>query len=269
MPDDFSALEKMIYSGRGISVGMTLKGDEFVGYSLTGRSQSSQARKLVQGEKTKTIRTNITDRKQLEEGSPALLLYPAIVLYENAIIASNGAQTKLIYSALKREQPDPVLDSPALSPFGILNEAFKDPFWEYDEKDDKLIDITTYEPDAPNNTPRISACVSNGRAAIGIVICRNGKAERTIWDIELEPGKGKLITTYKGGNEKPLLPFTGEPLDVIIISATSAAIAESIYNAIYGGARPGENYRVSAAVMLRKPSGNIYSTIINRSERGN
>jgi IMP cyclohydrolase len=269
MADDFSSLENMIYSGRGIVAGMTPSGNWFVGYSLTGRSPPSQARELVEGKETGTIRTNVTDKEQLEKGSPALLLYPAIVPVEDRIIASNGAQTKLIYSVIRNENFTPGVDLTRLPPLAILKEAFKEPFWEYDEKDDRWIDITTYEPDAPNNTPRISACVIDKIAAFDIVYRgENGEKSRITREVHLEPGKGKLITTYKGGNEKPLLPFVGEPLDVAMTSTTSDNIAESIYEAIRGGAEPGENYRVSAAVMLCKPSGNIYTTIINRSQRG-
>jgi IMP cyclohydrolase len=46
MIDDFSKLKAMKYSGRGITIGMTTEGNSFIGYTLTGRSSSSQARKI-------------------------------------------------------------------------------------------------------------------------------------------------------------------------------------------------------------------------------
>jgi len=256
--DDFSALSEMIYSGRGITVGRTPSGNSFIGYSLTGRSPPSQARKLVQGEKTNVIRTEVTDPEQLKKGSPALLLYPAIVpTKDGTLIASNGAQTKLIYSATFNGNN---------SPQENLLKAFIRPSLEYDEKDDRWINLTTYEPDSPNNTPRISAVVNKESAAIHIVSNNNGKYQRII-PITFDAGLGKLITTYSGGNEKPLAPFIGDLLDVTINSESAQDIAESIYKAIYGGQNQGDNYRVATAVVIVKPSG-LETTIINRVDRG-
>jgi len=262
MKDDFEALRAMIYSGRGITVGMTPSGNQFIGYSLTGRRPFSQAREVLQGKKTGTVRTNATNRKTLEEGSSALLIYPAIVPLGNALIASNGAQTDLIYSQAMNV---PEFQHPNL----LLSHAFGNPSFRYDSQNDRWIDITTYEPDEPNNTPRISACLFEDWGAFHIVRCKDGKKDTDITGFELLPGEGKLITTYKGGNETPLLPFEGEPLEVKINSETAGGIAEGIYSAIYGGQNQGDNYRVSAAVMLQKKAGGLETAIINRSERGN
>ena len=65
MIDDFLKLKEMKYSGRGITIGMTLEGNPFIGYTLTGRSPSSQARKLVYDESLSTIRTDVTDPEQV------------------------------------------------------------------------------------------------------------------------------------------------------------------------------------------------------------
>jgi len=266
MPNDFSALANMDYSGRGIIVGATpYFGNPFVGYSLTGRSPSSQARELVFGENTGTIRTNVTDREQLEKGSPALLLYPAVVTIGDVMIASNGAQTKLLYSAVMNA----ITRDEQINPEDILELAFREPSYEYDQMGDRWIDITTYEPDSPNNTPRISLCMMGLSAAMHIVRCTDGKKDVEIHPFGLELGRGKLITTYKGGNEKPLLPFVSQPLYVTIDSESVEKIAEGLYAAVYGGTKPGDNYRVAAAVMLKNMvAGDIETEVINRSERG-
>tara|TARA_Y100000310_G_scaffold112743_1_gene111248 strand:+ start:4329 stop:5117 length:789 start_codon:yes stop_codon:yes gene_type:complete len=261
MKDDFEALKDMVYSGRGITVGMTPLGNQFIGYSLTGRSPSSQARELVQAEKTGTVRTSVTDRETLEKGSPALLIYPAIVPVRGALIASNGAQTDLIYSQVMNV---PRFQHPNL----LLSHTFGNSSFRYDHQNDRRIDITTYEPDEPNNTPRISACLFEDWAALHIVRCEDGEKDTDITGFKLLPGEGKLITTYKGGNETPLLPFEGQPLEVKVNSETAGGIAEGIYSAIYGGQNQGDNYRVSAAVMLQKKAGDLETAIINRSERG-
>lgn len=264
MADCLDALANMIYSGRGLIVGMTPAGYEYIGYSLTGRSGSSQARELKVGDNMTATRTKVTDRRQLEQGSPALLLYPALTHIMDVLIGSNGAQTGLIYSFASNLHHEG-----NVSPYSILWEAFARPFWMYDQKEDRWIDITTYEPDPPNNTPRISACIHHGRAALHIVRCGARDREQEIHHIELEPGKGKLMTTYKGGNENPLAPFTGEPLDVEIGSDSAEEIVESIYTAILGGQEPGDNYRVGAAVLLQEPRVvTLTMRTANRSERG-
>lgn len=269
MTDGLSALEDMIYSGRGIIVGMTPEWSPFMAYSLTGRSPPSQARELLEGENTRTIRTSVTNKEELEKGSPALLLYPVIAHLDGVMLASNGAQTKLLYSAAMKNRNELGIQGSVVLQ-AIMKDAFKEPFWEYDQKDDRWIDITTYEPDAPNSTPRISACMNETSAFMHIIKCgENGKKEETLHKIaSLEPGKGTLITTYKGGNEKPLAPFTGLPLDIAINSNTAEGIVESVYSAIYGGANPEDNYRVAAAVMmLNKETKDISTKIINRSQR--
>ncbi len=281
MANDFSNLNDMIYSGRGITVGKTPSGDPFIAYSLTGRSPFSAARELLEGPKTGIIRTSaITDKERLgkmfgikdeaelkklqgdlKKGSSALTIYPAITpAIPRILLASNGAQTNTLYSS--------VTNNAFESPEEIIVRAFSDLVLQYDEKDDRLIDLTTYEPDEPNNTPRISAMLRGDQAALHIVKCgKRNEPVSEIFPFDLEHGKGKLITTYLGGNESPLAPFTGNPLDVLIDSNTSADIAESMYAAIEGGQDPGDNYRVAVAVTLLKPGG-LETAIINRVDRG-
>lgn len=268
MKNDFSALQNMIYSGRGITIGITPNASPFIGYTLTGRSPPSQARKLVKEEKTNTIRTDVIDKEQLEKGNPALLLYPALTFHKNALIASNGAQTQLLYSAL---QNPCVSDKTNVG--RVIDYAFDQPIFLYDYKDDTYIDITTFEPDAPNNTPRISALLRDNIGAFHLVnFCKGFKENKfdKITEVNLIPGKGKLMTTYSGGNETPLAPFDDDPLDVIIRSETANEIVEDLYNAI-GRPNPNDDnkvYRVSAAVMMLK-GGKLEVAIRNRSEIGN
>jgi len=264
--NDFSALEQMTYSGRGITVGMTPSGAPFIGYSLTGRSPPSQARELVYDEKNQVVRTSVTDPEQLADGSPALLLYPAIANSSKGMVVSNGAQTKLIYSEAIRivgktteEVLGRALGARAFGPY--------ESFWEYDAKEG-WIDITSYEPDAPNFTPRISAYQRGSNAAMYIVRkTEDGGLFSIGFKISLIPKEGKLITTYKGGNEKPLLPFDSNPLDVAITSESPEEIVDSLYDAIKGGQNPEDNYRVASAVMMLK-DGKPEVAIRNRNELG-
>lgn len=256
MKDGLSALTDMEYSGRGIIIGMTPIGHEFVGYSLTGRSSGSQARKLVPGDDTGVIRTDVTTKKVLEDETfnPALLLYPAIIpVHNKAIIVGNGIQTELVYDLL-HEFPsiDNIVDI-GVDPEPFLRKVLSTSVWRYDLKKDLWIDITSYEPDSPIYTPRITALVIGDKAAIHIVRrTESGAKESKFYPIRLVNGEGKLITTYKGGNEEPFpLSFVGEPLDVTIESNYVSTLVQETYDAIQGGSKPEDNFRVAVAVMLR------------------
>ena len=253
--DDFMPLSDMIYSGRGITVGMTPEGNSFIGYTLTGRSLSSQARELVYDAENQVIRTSVTDKKQLEKGSPALLIYPAIAFGGGGLVASNGAQTRLIYSESRKFS----------TPSRALSNAFEFPSFDYDAKEG-WIDITNFEPDAPNNTPRINAFLREDEAAMHIArkLHPSGR-DSFACNFRSNPGEGRLITTYKGGNEKPLLPFDSEPLEVKVGSNNIGQIVGSLYEAIEGGQNQGDDYRVAAAVMMLR-DGEPEVAIRNKSD---
>lgn len=262
MKDDFSPLEKMVYPGRGIIVGLTPSENPFIGYFLTGRSKSSQARRLVYSDKTGIVRTEATDKEQLEKGNSSLLLYPALAYVENMILASNGIQTELLYSAavtliLNSTAKDNLIQS--FSPKSVMANAFSTEQFRYDPKTDTLINITEFEPDEPNNTPRINACIQNHKSAISIF-------KRDGVDITytgyLKPGRGKLITTYKGGNEDPLLPFEGDPINVKVVSETPVEIVKKIYNSL-------NDFKVSAAVIMNNKKTKSMEVAIINKDNGN
>lgn len=250
MTDDFSSLRDMKYSGRGITLGMTPEGSYFIGYSLTGRSPSSQARKLVYDEKSMVVRTEVTDKEQLAKGNPALLIYPAVAFAGGLIVASNGAQTRLLMNSARKVK----------QPRHVIVDAFSNPVIEGG------IDITSYEPDAPNYTPRISCCVDISEGEIHIVKRDENGESHPLWGrFSLRQGRARLITTYKGGNENPLLPFEGNAHPVSIDSNSAGEICRSIYDSI--GPKDGTNYRVAAAVMMVKKSG-LETVVMNRAELG-
>lgn len=256
MPDELEALRKMAYSGRGITFGMTREGGVFVGYSLTGRSPSSQARRLVRkplpdGVPGFAIETEPTNREELAKGNPALLIYPAVIVHGGFVLASNGAQTRLLLEALR---------AGAKEEMALLRDAFRAP------REVAGIDITTYEPDDPNFTPRISACVGTERGAFHIVRREDGKKREAYHVFDLERGRGRVLTTYQGGNEKPLLPFAGEPRDVVLGAAAAPEIARCLYDATRGGKEAGDDFRVAAAVVLCRGKGDPECAILNRGE---
>ncbi len=278
---NLAELTRMIYSGRGVHVGMTPKGEPFLAYHLTGRSPPSQKREFQQGEKTGVIRTAITDREQLERGSSALLVYPAIIPVQSVasdgvqkkligFVASNGVQTELIYSRLMRNsslgnvsRADDVIAHSVLQ--GIFTEAFHDPDFRYDPEHDRLIDITDYEPDE-NSTSRVNAILLGSSAYMHSVHKEEGSMRRVInhFPICLRSGVIRSLSTYAGGNEKPLKPFTSNPLEgeIKITSLTPKDIAEELYAAI--GPKGDDNYRVGVVVVMK----DVQPAIINRSQRG-
>lgn len=258
MRDDFSELEKMTYSGRGIIIGMTPEGRSFIGYTLTGRSPSSQARSLEYNATLKSINIGITDEKILRTGNPSLLVYSAIEFIddENArIIASNGKQTDIIRQY--------AYEDASLSPLKLLDRVHASPV-SIDG-----IDVTTYEPDAPNSTPRISGCVGHNEGAFYLVkkMPDSDKPIRLPFPYLLRAGEAQIITTYHGNNDNPLSSFNyPRPLSASIASNNVVEICENLYEAI--GPKDGQNYRVAAAVMMLVGKRSFQTTTINRADLG-
>ena len=100
------ALTSMDYPGRFIALGLNPEGMPAVVYGITGRSESSKARKLVL-EKSLSALTKIKvepiDAELVNKGNPDLLLYDAVIVsltYRCEMIVGNGKQTKRIDEAL-------------------------------------------------------------------------------------------------------------------------------------------------------------------------
>ena len=244
MTRDLESLYSMEYPGRVIVVGQDLSGvNTVIIYAITGRSPSSQARKLVVEDNA--IWTKPTDEKTLKRGNRELLVYPAIQFTPQGIAVSNGKQTSDIETALTQSQnPVEVLSSSLLK-------------WDY-------------EPDAPIFTPRICGCVlASGKAALGIIRRGpDGTSQREFYDVQLKVGRGKMIATYSGENKDPLPSFTEEPVEVGIQAKRADEMAEAIYDAL-GPVTGKDDFRVSVACVSSSDfdtrQNEIY--IINRHER--
>jgi len=277
---DLSPLDKMIYAGRIIIPFMYEDGSIGIGYGLSGRSPSSQARKLEVDDETKTVSTRVTDIKELMKGSPALLLYPALTVAADrfrpsriVLLASNGVQTEHLYTMFSNNLNKyfgcgiPVYVAPQY----IMDEAFnKGPVCRYDPKDKRWIDITRCEPD-DSKTPRISVAVRGEEAAFYIVRQgEDGGRDYNIFNRTLEPGKGFFIGTYKGGNENPLQPFKGDPFPVVTgLSSPEQAdvLSQKIFESLRGSI-PGNDLRVASAVIsLDAKTNQIYLARCFNNER--
>jgi IMP cyclohydrolase len=231
----------MEYPGRVIIIGQDTSGEHnVVVYAVTGRSASSQARKLEC--RKNVVWTRPTDVKILEQGNPDLLVYPALSM-SSRIIVSNGKQTQDIVNQSGGSAKE-VLDS-------VLKK------WEY-------------EPDAPIFTPRISGCILGPDQAALHIIKRgeDGSPERRSFCIRLCPGTGQFIATYSGENRDPLKPFQGSPPDIQIREKSAQDMAGAVYDSL-GPDRGLNDYRVAVAcVFAKKLDMRRYSLfLINREER--
>ena len=243
MAKSLKSLTAKEYPGRIIIIGRDITGkNEVVIYAVTGRSPSSQARKMEL--KDDAILVKPTDEETLKKGKVDLLVYPA-VLFSSGIAVSNGKQTTDIKNHLGQSQ----------NPAEVLEQA---------------LDKWDYEPDEPIFTPRISGCVlPQKKAALSIIKrAQDGFSIRDIFEIRLNTGKGKMISTYEGVDQKIPPAFSGEPLDIEIKEKTADDMAAAVYEAL--GPSPGQkDYRVSVVCVfssdLKLEEYEIF--IINRHER--
>jgi len=239
--DKFGRLFAGEYPGRMIILGRDPSGKyNIVVYAITGRSPSSQARKIIQ--KNQGFWVKPTDSDILSQGNEELLIYPSI-LFRNGIAVSNGRQTDDIARSME-----------------LCNDALHSLIFSLQSWD--------YEPDSPSFTPRISGCIYKGeKAALSILKRGNdGTTLRYFFGIPLIKGHVKMIATYTGENVDPLPSFQGEPLDVEMALQTPEETAEEFYYAL----KPGEkDFRVAVASIFSHVQDwkKQFSYIINRHER--
>jgi IMP cyclohydrolase len=178
------------YPGRGIVLGMTPDGQSLAQvYWIMGRSANSRNRIFVVEDGF--VKTQAFDEAKVED--PSLIIYYPARHYHNCHIITNGDQTDTIYKALQRG--------------GSFEEALA---------------TRSYEPDAPNYTPRISGLtdLDHPRLAFQLAIIKKGRhAESCVFDFcnfqNPHPGIGYCLHTYQGDGN-PLPPFEGQPYPVAL-----------------------------------------------------
>lgn len=179
-------LKTNTYPGRGIIIGKSEDGkNAVIAYFIMGRSANSRNRVFTA--KDGGIITEAADPGKLED--PSLIIYAPVRVLDNATVVTNGDQTDTVYDFLKE------------------GKSFED-----------ALRTRTFEPDAPNYTPRISGVVvpKNGdfEYKLSILKSNNGNGEscqRYFFDYP-QPvnGEGRFIHTYRcDGN--PIPSFDGEP----------------------------------------------------------
>ena len=197
-------LSATTYPGRGIVLGKSADARCFyIAYFIMGRSENSRNRIFeIDG---RGIRTKAIDESKMVD--PALIIYAPVRVCGDVTIVTNGDQTDTIYDALEAGK--------------TFEEALR---------------TRTFEPDAPNFTPRISGVVEPkaDRYRLSILKSADGdpaSTRRYFFDYDApRPGEGHFIHTYQqDGN--PLPSFEGEPVPVTIegdLDAFSRTVWESL-----------------------------------------
>ncbi len=272
-------LAKQEYLGRGIILGKNPLGTEFIAYFVTGRSPSSRARFLKEEwDESDGVRTECTNQEELRKGTPELLIYKAIQRVGDLFVVSNGAQTTVIANE--------ILQGSLRSPVEVLMRAQSKPHWVQERKDGKFtgnyIDLSSFEPDGPNFTPRISGILADGKGALSIVrkADNSENAERQYFEFPLIAGQGKFVSTYTGKNvpKGATIPsFRGEPFDFSLPELSPGNCDKEYANLVYGflGPKtfeglvsPGEDFRVGVSTVLirRNPRPSLFPYTVNAQE---
>ena len=195
-------LQQNSYPGRGIVLGKSADGNQMIiAYFIMGRSENSRNRVFV--EENGGIKTQAFDPSKLTD--PSLIIYSPVRVINGKTIVTNGDQTDTIYDFIAK------------------GDTFEN-----------ALQTRTFEPDAPNFTPRISGIVEGDRYALSILKSANGNPNavcRYFFDYQSPlAGEGHFIHTYRcDGN--PIPSFEGEPKKVAV-DGDIDAFTESIWNSL-------------------------------------
>ena len=219
------------YPGRGIVAGRSADGRIALAYFIMGRSENSRNRVLE--EKEGVLYTRPFDESKVKD--PSLIIYPAMRRFGEEIILTNGDQTDTIYEARKA---------------GV---SFFD-----------ALESRTYEPDAPNHTPRISALLHlTAPFSYEMSILQRGEGGECLrrrFSYAGERGIGHLIHTYLTDGD-PLPSFTGEPR-ALALPADIDAFSKELWGAL------DEANKISLFVRFFDPeTGETETRLFNKHER--
>ncbi len=229
---NLAALKANPYPGRGIVLGLTADGRHRVQvYWIMGRSENSRNRVFF--EEGGAIKTRAHDPSKVKD--PSLIIYATSRVHGACHVVTNGDQTDTIWQALQVG--------------GTFEGALR---------------TRTFEPDAPNFTPRISGVTSLGATCsayrLSILKPLAGHPQacvRQVFEYEQGiPGVGHCIHTYQGDGN-PLPAFAGEPYPVPLADDLDA-IARTFWDALNA-----EN-RISLWVKLIGADGQVQTKIVNK-----
>ena len=230
----FDYLAAKEYPGRGIILGKSENNRAVFAYFIMGRSTNSRNR--VFEVSNDDIRTKAFDESLLSD--PSLIIYSPVRVLGKKIIVTNGDQTDTIYEYLKDKK------------------TFEDALY-----------TRTFEPDAPNFTPRISGLIdieSGLKLKLSILKSDEGDESQSLrffynYD-NPKPGEGFLIHTYKE-NSDPLKSFEGEPIKVSLKGSIDE-FCDSLWNSL------NTDNKISLAVRYIDMATGKYEQIIKNKLEG-
>lgn len=198
-------LKSNAYPGRGILLGRSGDGRHAViAYFIMGRSENSRNRVFI--EDGAGIKTQAFDPAKLVD--PSLIIYSPVRVLGDATVVTNGDQTDTVYEFLQQGKS--------------FEEALR---------------TRTFEPDAPNYTPRISGVVTRQgglKYKLSILKSANGNpdsVQRFFYEYNAPvAGEGHFIHTYRcDGN--PIPSFEGEP-ELVAVEGTIDEFTSSLWNSL-------------------------------------
>ena len=189
------------YPGRGIVLGRTPDNAKAViAYFIMGRSENSRNRIFEVTEDG--IRTKAFDESKMTDAS--LIIYHPVRTVGDTTIVANGDQSDTIRDGL------------------LTGEVFA-----------QSLRKRTFEPDAPNYTPRISGILhGDGSYALSILKSADGdpsSCRRQFFGYENPlAGQAHFIHTYQCDGD-PLPAFEGEPRQVAITAPDAHTLAQEMW----------------------------------------
>ena len=189
------------YPGRGILLGRSADNKKAVmAYFIMGRSVNSRNRIFAETEDG--IRTRAFDESKMTD--PSLIIYHPVRTVGDTTIVANGDQSDTIRDGL------------------LSGEVFA-----------QSLRKRTFEPDAPNYTPRISGILhGDGSYALSILKSADGdpaSCRRQFFGYESPlAGQAHFIHTYQCDGD-PLPAFEGEPRQVAISAPDAETLAQEMW----------------------------------------
>ena len=223
------------YPGRGILLGRSADNKKAVmAYFIMGRSVNSRNRIFAETEDG--IRTRACDESKMTD--PSLIIYHPVRTVGDTTIVANGDQSDTIRDGL------------------LSGEVFA-----------QSLRKRTFEPDAPNYTPRISGILhGDGSYALSILKSADGdpsSCRRQFFGYE-DPlaGQAHFIHTYQCDGD-PLPAFEGEPRQVAIAAPNAETLAQEMWKNL------NEDNKVSLFVRyIDLTTGETDTVIINKHQEG-
>lgn len=231
---NLESLRRNPYPGRGIVLGAMRSGHVAMIYWIMGRSENSRNRIFERdGGRVYTVAAD-----PAKVSDPSLIIYNAMRDDGKAhYVVSNGHQTDDAIEGL------------------VAGKELQTSLRRW-----------SYEPDAPNFTPRIT-----GRYSFGAgrkypfelsIVRRNAKGEQESLYVpyDAEPEVGRCVTTYSGDGD-PLPSFQGEPVEMPLVGSADDIAYQYWYSL-------NEDHRVALAVKLFNPKdGHTAVRIINKYKK--